>query len=410
MTAPNAIHSPRLVLELASRDIVFDAKVSLCIVASLVAVIAPLLLLFGLKHGVVSQLQQNLLNDPRNLEIRLVGNHNLSPDWIERLRQQPQAGFVAPLTRTLNTQVDLVVDRQRFIVNAEVLPSASGDPLLPTGISAPENNQSVVLSAAAARQLSLNQDSRVNLVIQRKLNNQIERAQLSVTVTGVLAPEAFSRPAVLVPLEVLLAIEDFKDGNQVPLFATQTGNLSPQHQRSFARVRLYANQLDDVEPLSHWLEQQQIETVTQLTSINAAKAIDQVLSLIFNVIAWTAALGAIASLFGAFLANIERKRKDLALLRLLGFHRIAVGIYVIVQALVLTTLAFALGLGLYFTGAAIFNQALSIHLTEDSFICRLEYHHAALAFISALGIAITVATIGGLRAISIQPAESLRHL
>lgn len=410
MTTPDTIYSPRLVLELASRDLYFDAKVSVCIVASLVAVIAPLLLLFGLKHGVVYQLQQNLLHDPRNLEIRLIGNHNLNPEWIESLRQQPQTGFVIPLTRSLNTQADLVVNRQQFIPDVEVLPSAPGDPLLPAGVSAPDNEHRVILSATAARQLALSPGDTLHMVIQRKLDNQIERAQADVTVTGVLAPEVFPRPAILVHLDVLLAIEDFKDGYQVPVFPTQTGIALPQRQRHFARARLYANQLDGVEPLSRWLEQQQIETVTQLNSINAAKAIDQVLSLIFNVIAWTAVLGAVASLFGAFLANIERKRRDLALLRLLGFRRFAVGIYVVAQALMLTTLAFALGLGLYCAGATIFNQALSIHLAKDGFICRLELHHAALAFLSALFIATTVATIGGLRAISIQPAESLRHL
>ena len=50
-----------LLAALAIRDLWHDRQVSLCIVAALVAVIAPLLLLFGLKHGVVSQLRGELL-------------------------------------------------------------------------------------------------------------------------------------------------------------------------------------------------------------------------------------------------------------------------------------------------------------------------------------------------------------
>lgn len=63
----------RLLVRWALKDLFFDRKVSFFIVASLVAVIAPLLLLFSLKYGVVYQLQQRLLNDPQTLEIKING-------------------------------------------------------------------------------------------------------------------------------------------------------------------------------------------------------------------------------------------------------------------------------------------------------------------------------------------------
>ena len=37
-------------------------------------------------------------------------------------------------------------------------------------------------------------------------------------------------------------------------------------------------------------------------------------------------VGCVLSLIGAFLANIDRKRKDIAVLRLIGFQQSAVGI------------------------------------------------------------------------------------
>ena len=134
------------------------------------------------------------------------------------------------------------------------------------------------------------------------------------------------------------------------------------------------------------------------------------LGLIFAVIAWTAVIGCVASLAGAFLANIDRKRKDLALLRLLGFQRSAAGAYVMVQAALLTCLAFALGYAAYLVGSHVFNTALGANLADDGFVCKLENIHILLAFASALLIAIVVAAVGGFRAIHIQPAESLRDL
>jgi putative ABC transport system permease protein len=138
-----------LLIELAARDLWHDRKVSLCIVASLVAVIAPLLLLFGLKHGVVSQLNDELLSDPRNLEVRMLGNYDLAGGWFERLRAQPGVGFVIPLTRSLNTQADLQRDSQHFVANAEVIPTASGDPLIAAFIATKLLERSPVASAPA---------------------------------------------------------------------------------------------------------------------------------------------------------------------------------------------------------------------------------------------------------------------
>lgn len=89
------LRSPKygLLLRLAMQDLWHDRSVSFCIISSLVAVIAPLLLMFGLRYGVVSQLQQELARDPRNLEIRMVSSGRYSAEWIAALRQKPEVGF-----------------------------------------------------------------------------------------------------------------------------------------------------------------------------------------------------------------------------------------------------------------------------------------------------------------------------
>ncbi|MEX5451729.1 ABC transporter permease, partial [Stutzerimonas stutzeri] len=138
---------------LALNDLWHDRKVSLCVAASLVAVIAPLLLLFGLKHGVVNQLQDDLLRDPRNLEIRLLSSGNYDTAWLTQLQQRPETGFAIGQTRSLNTQADLLGPNRRFVENAEIIPTQAGDPLLDTPLSALRGNQ-VILSARAAERLN----------------------------------------------------------------------------------------------------------------------------------------------------------------------------------------------------------------------------------------------------------------
>ena len=111
----------RLLGRLAMQDLWHDRIISFCIVSSLVAVIAPLLLLFGLRFGIVNQLQEDLASDPRNLEIRMLSSGSYNQNWIEELRQRPDVGFAIGQTRSLNTLADLQTDSTHFIENAEVI-------------------------------------------------------------------------------------------------------------------------------------------------------------------------------------------------------------------------------------------------------------------------------------------------
>ena len=116
------------IARLAGQDLWHDRLVSLCMIATLVAVIAPLLLLLGLKHGVVSSMQDELARDPRNLEIRMLSSGSYDQAWVDELARRPGAGFVVGMTRSLNTQADFIRSATRFLENVEVLPTSAGDP------------------------------------------------------------------------------------------------------------------------------------------------------------------------------------------------------------------------------------------------------------------------------------------
>lgn len=396
---------------LALKDLWHDRKVSLCIAAALVAVIAPLLLLFGLKYGVVSQLQAELLDDPRNLEIRMVSSGRYDAAWIERLHSRPEVGFAIGMTRSLNTQADLVADRRHFVDNVEIIPTAEGDPLLESlRLSKSPQGSSVVLSESAARRLNVDVDDKLRLFVSRRLDGQAERGQQSIVVSGILPPEAFPREAAFVALPLLIALEDFRDGYRTDSFGVSTGEVQIETETHFSRARLYAAGIDRVAELEQWLNAQHIDTTSRLAEIENVKAISHVLGLVFGVIAGAALSGCLASMLGAFLANIDRKRKDLAVLRLLGFDRPAIAGYIVLQAGTLTLVAYVVGLSLYGLGSVVFNQALATSATTGSMVCRITFMHGVTALLLALLVAFIVAAIGVLRAFSIEPAESLREL
>jgi len=402
--------SPRLsvLLGLALRDLVHDRKVSVCMVASVVAVVAPLLLLFGLKFGIVSQMRHDLLSDPRNKEVKMIASDNLDQTWFDRMRALPSVGFVMPLTRSLNTVADLFVDSTHFVENVELIPTALGDPLLSKALPPTLPNR-LILTALAAQRLGVKPGDSVRLNISRQLNKVNERAHMQMQVQEVLPADAFGRAAAFVTLPLLVALEDFRDGFQAPLLNIVQGEAARTRQY-FARARIYANEIDQVEALASFLTEQRIETSSRLIEIKSVQQIDRVLSVVFNVIAWAAVLGCAASMIGGLMANIDRKRKDLALLRLFGYGREAMLGYVVVQATTLTVAGFGLGCLLYGLGSLLFDQLLGLTLSAGRFVCRLEPIHLAFALGVALLVSLCVSLTGGIFATKIEPAESLRDV
>lgn len=399
----------QLLGKLALEDLWHDRKVSLCIAASLVAVIAPLLLLFGLKHGVVSQLQDELLRDPRNLEIKMLSSGNYDDAWITALRQRPETGFAIGQTRTLNTQADLFVGMQRFVEGAEIIPTDVGDPQLNLGTLAPTGNQ-VILSDRAAQRLQVKVGDSVRLRAERRLDGRNERGELNLSVLAILDGARFGRAAGFVATPLLLSLEHFRDGYRVGAFGVDTGKPLGDLQPLYARARVYARDIDQVAPLERWLNEQRIETSSRLADIDNVKAINHVLGLIFSVIALAALIGCVASMVGAFLANIDRKRKSLAVLRLLGFNRPAVAGFVVLQALLLSLAGYLGGLVFYFIGSLLFDRLLGSSQATGTFVCHITIGHGLAALLLTFLVAALVAVIGAVRAISIEPAESLREL
>jgi len=377
--------------------------------ASLVAVIAPLLLLFGLKHGVVSQLQQELLSDPRNLEVKMLSSGHFDQAWLQRLQDRPEVGFAIGQTRSLNTQADLLGAHGRFADNVEVIPTRASDPLLATDLSELAPDQ-VILSERAAERLDAKAGDTLRLRVARRLNEVNERGERTLQVRAIVSSVRFARPAAFVSPELLMELEHYRDGYLVASLGASSGQALDALNVGYARARVYARDIDSVAPLERWLNEQRIETASRLAEINNVKAINHVLGLIFSVIAGAALIGCIASLVGAFLANIDRKRRHLAVLRLLGFSSLAVSAYVVLQALVLSLVGYLGGLGSYYLGSLLFDRLLVSSQATGAFICHITVWHGLVALLLAFLVAGLVALIGALRAIRIQPAESLREL
>lgn len=405
----------RLVL-LSFKDLWFDRKVSFFIIASLIAVIAPLMLLFSLKYGIVSQLQQKLLDDPKNLEVKVVGvvgNKTLDLQWFDILKQRAEVAFAMPLLGTLNMQANLRKTSIENSENVEFLPTDVGDPLMVLEgqmlvLSQPNG---VILSHKVAEELNAKQGDKIELWTSRILEERTERIKIPLIIEGVLSRSKTGMRVAFTHLDLLIEIDNYKDGFRVSRYVSEpvtSGKILTTFRDRFSKARIYANSLDTVVPLAKWLKSIGIETETQDHSIEQVRQIDSVLSTIFMIIAVTAVSGAIMSLSGSVLANIERKRKELSFLRLLGITKAEIQLYLITQSFILAIISFSLSAIFFSVGSTVINILLG-NLAQNEFVSFLTIKHIVSALIATLVLSTLVAIYGGKKSMQIQPSESLRE-
>jgi putative ABC transport system permease protein len=399
-----------LSLRLAGNDLRHDRRVALMMIVAIAAVLAPLLLLLGLKTGVVETAKRQLLEDPRNLEIRIYQNAQLDRQWFDAMRALEAVRFVLPRTRTINTTIDLVTQERRILQSVEMIPTATGDPLLAEGIQPPGKDRLVLISAPAAESLGVAGGDEITGVIRRRMGGRDERVEVPLGVAAVLPERLMPRRAVFVTLPFLLAAEDYRDGRAVALLGVEGAATAAETRAVFANARLYAQGLDEVLSLASLLRSQGLEVRTRAADIETIKAMERVLTFVFVVIAIIAGVGGAIALGANVWINVDRKRRDLALLRLMGVADLGVLLVPIWQAIATAIAAFGLAYACYQVGAMTFNAQLAAGLPDQGYACVLNHADLALMFVLVLVVAAVASSAAGLRAIRLDPAECLREI
>lgn len=408
---------PGLLLTLVVIDLRHEWRLTLCAMLGIAAVLGPFLLLLGLKVGLVAGFLETLRRDPTTLEIRHVGQARLAPGWFEDWGTDPRVAFLVGNTRHLNTMVraQTTEDAQPGpMVDLEMIPSAPGDPLMrvsldaTAAIAAPETPSQVVLTARAATRLGATVGTPLRLIIGRHRTGRTERVAHAVTTIGVLPAVASTRVAALVSVPLLEAVEGFRSGFETPLFSA-AGDPMPPGPRHHASFRLYAHALDDVPGLAADLEATGLELITRADAIERVRRTDDHLALVFSILVSMAVLGFGASTTISLWATVERKKADLAMLRLLGVPSGGIRLFVHLHSLVTATGGIILALCLYGLAAPLAASLLAEHLDDGQALSRLEPGHLALAVALTLGLAFAASLVGSLYGGRLNIAQCLRE-
>jgi putative ABC transport system permease protein len=356
---------------------------------------------------VIDGLRAELIDNPRSRMVVNAANRNFDTEFLTRLAARPDIAFVIPRTRSLNTEARFENPaRPGTVLRAELLATAAGDPLL-HGLPNIAPNQ-IIPSASFAARLDLQPGMRVTLRALRGDTSAREVLNFPVTIAAIAPPSAFGRDGVFVDIKTLLLVDRFTDG-ALPATATPA-DISDDPTRIYAGFRAHARRLEDVTRIDHDLRRDGVEVETLAEQVEGLLSLDRSLTLLFALLAGLGGVGYLVSLGVGLYANVERKQRDLSLLRLIGLSRRDLVVFPLIQALIIAGAGAALASLLALIVAGLVNRLplAGANAAGARAICVIEAQHLLLAFlVSLLGAALSAA-FAGYRAARIEPAEGLR--
>ncbi|MBX3489989.1 ABC transporter permease [Parvibaculum sp.] len=393
---------------IAAKDAASELLMTSCTVLALVAVLAPLLILFSLKFGLIDTMAQRLIEDVRNREVVIISSTKLTYDWFDRMRTRDDVEFVVPNTRTIAASFNSVQnrDKRKTVRGLSMIPTAAGDPLLENLAARITEPRHIVLSSLAAERLQASVGQSLRARVQRTRDNTAEAQFIELEVVGVAAPWAETEPAAFVDLELLIATEEYRDGLAVESFGWP-GRQGVADERVFPRFRLYARSIYDVPGLRDALVAEHLDIRTQAVAIESMRSLDRSLSTVFAIIAAVACGGFVLALASILAANVQRKRRELSVLRLIGAPLREIVAFPITQALIVAVSGLAVSLAIFTFVSRSLNDIFSHTIRTGESISQLLPHHILVAGLATMGFAILSSLWAGVAALRIEPAEGL---
>ncbi|MDR2124220.1 MAG: ABC transporter permease [Desulfovibrio sp.] len=193
-----------------------------------------------------------------------------------------------------------------------------------------------------------------------------------------------------------------------PLFMDKDSREFLLSKRGYAGFRLYASSLENVAGLKRSFEEQGMQVHTEAERIDDVMRLDKYLTLIFWLIAAGSLAGGTACLASNIYAGIERKRRELAVLRLLGLARAAFLRFPLYTASFYALCGFYTALCFFYGMSFVINTVFAGHLQGEESLCRLAWRHALAALALTVGIAVISGSIAAIRAAAVDPAQALR--
>ena len=207
-----------IVCRLALQDLRHEWILTLCQILAISAVLSPLLLLFGLKYGIVDWGREYLTQDPRYREIRPLTSKSFDKEWFTTMDAREDVTFVTPMTRQISATIKANVKGGETTDALNIVPTGSGDPLILENSAVAPKADECVLTRHAAESLNAKIGDILEVRVSRTLQGRYEYGSTELKVAGILSVRAGTLKSIYVQLNILEAVERYKDGEAVPEF------------------------------------------------------------------------------------------------------------------------------------------------------------------------------------------------
>jgi len=399
------IRAAGLVALLASRSFWHDCLLSLCSVLSFAAAITPVLLLVGLRFGIIDHLSQRILRNPNALAINPIGSDKFSEEDLREFAAHPNVAFLVPSTRMLSASVAMTAKNGRRI-NADLVPTAPGDPLL-KHFDLPDADNSLLITQRLANELDFgaNEDS-LEMTVSRMDGGKLESVQATMPVSGIVPDYGDQQARIYAPLSFLEAVECYRDGFNPASF---TGESNCPKRESYAGFRMYAFTLEDVLKLRDYFADRGIEVFTFAGQIENLLALKRALLFVTVIVGGATCLGMALSLASSAVAGVRGKAAAFAQCMLLGFPAAVMPLFPVCQMLIRAFMAASISLLFYFAGACCFDFIWREHLRVNETVCHLTFSNICALYGCALALSLLCCVWASRALLHIQLAEVLRR-
>jgi putative ABC transport system permease protein len=216
------------------------------------SVMTPTALLWGTKTGMIDTMRNDMLRDPVVRE--LIGQEDapLSSRWFEKMRSDPRVAFVIPSVRRISLSGNVSVSGEsKKSVEISFLPTAAGDPVgggIEWNVEKPQVPIPCMITSMVAEEIGVGLAGRISLELSRSEGGKPVKLMLESKIQRILAPHESDAKAVFLPLAVLERIEDYRDGQAVPLFGCRKSEVDSM--RIYDSIRFNLKNTENKEGLA----------------------------------------------------------------------------------------------------------------------------------------------------------------
>jgi putative ABC transport system permease protein len=405
------------------------ARIStMCQIVGFASLLVPLLILFGIKNGVIADRTEALLKNPEDLRITISGQALFSPEFVANLAANPDVRFAGPhpINLAVLAGMALPVNGGAFVDRVTLLATGAGDPYLPNTIPPPAPGE-VILSASLAGALGQassavlsdgsgeNENSGKNLDHGLRLGDPVELLLpprkghddggfLTLTVIGTLPAGTWGRNGALMHKDDLFLVQDWGNGALTdPNLDKQRGKRATPDQ--YPLLRLYARDVDSAFRLVETLATQGFSTGASLGKAQTLLSLRTALETGFLTVAIVGFFGVTVTFSASLWSAINRNRRAISLLRLGGLGRGAAILLPVTQALVIGISGWLVSLGLYVSLSGALDFALGDIFGVSGSLAQITLTEVLASGVATFVVSALAAATAAIAVTRITPEE-----